>query len=406
MALRSLATQLFTSLALLAAPSISLASIVATYSKGVWDRNKETHVIVVASGFPFPSVGYTQAEVIKEMYPQNQILFVTTLPAPESSNRNTKQRALTREGFKLSEETPEIISTKVFLRILKQYAGNIRSLDMVGHNGVEKGPWLQDDPNRLDYRNEALMSSVKGLFNSRAFARLQGCNTGWNVAPALSKAWGIPVMGTFTSTSFYFLAKSGGYELLNRELPKDRVAAYDQWSFVSDNGVASTTECPAGVCLTLYPESAPYHFQVHRSSKAAWLPFRKPVCDVSISNERCEKALAEAVVTSVTSLPRKKALSDKNAFKALLEHSVCASHSSKSAQDKCIANLRQAHRSGNYDYLPYGHGEMLKCSALRACSFVQDSIDLRRNARNSSESSIKLYFEHALRGYELLGGSL
>lgn len=389
----------------LLASASSQAAIVATFSKGTWDKTKETHVIHVSQGFPFPSVGYTQAEVIKEMYPENQILFITTLPAAESSNFKTKSRALLKQDFQLNEESPEVITTKSFLRIIRQYTSNIRSLDMIGHNGVELGPWLHDGPQRLDYANENLMSSIRPLFNANAYARLQGCNTGWNVAPKLSKAWGIPVLGSFTSTSFYFLAKSGAYELLHRELPKDRVTSVDSWSFVSDNGVASNTNCPAGVCLTLMPEAAPYHFHAHKSPKAAWLPFRKAICDPSISDSRCEKAWAEGIITSITPVARKAALANKEVFKSLLQHTLCASYSDKAAQNVCLTKVRREQSEGKFS-LPYRIGTMLKCSGLRACNFVQDSIDLRRNAAGSTENTIQLYFEHTMRGHELLGGKL
>lgn len=402
--MKSIYSALFIVATLLTTASAS-AGIVATYSKGTWDSAKETHVIHVSQGFPFPSVGYTQASVIKEMYPDNQILFITTLPDASSSNYKTKSRALIRADFSIAEETSEVVSTKVFLRILRQYSSNIRSLDIIGHNGVEKGPWLHDDPNRLDYKNEALMSSIRSLFNPKAYARLQGCNTGWNVAPKLSKAWGIPILGSFTSTSFYFLAKNGAYELLHRELPQDRLSSFDAWSFVSDNGVASRTDCPSGVCLTLMPEAAPYHFQAHKSSQAAWLPFRKAICDASIADSRCEMAWAEGILTSITPLPRKTALTNKEAFRDMLQFTLCASYSDKSAQAVCMSKVRREQSQGIYS-LPYRIGTMLKCSGLRACNFVQDSIDLRKNSSSSSENTIKLYFDHALRGHDLLGGKL
>jgi hypothetical protein len=386
--------------------STSEAALVAAYSKTQWDNSKQTHVIIASKGLPFMSVGYTQANVIKEMYPDNQILFITNLPPATSNYRNTKQRDLQREDFVVVEERDTPLTNKAFMRIITERTSNIRSIDIIGHNGVDLGPWLENGETRLDYKNEAFMSQLKPLFNEKALARLQGCNTGWNVAPKLSKAWGIPVLGSFTSTSFYFLAKTGAYELVHGETAPERIASVDRVSFVSDNGQPIATPCAEGMCQTLIPEAAPYHFHVHRSPNAAWLPYRKAICDSSISDARCETAWAEGILTSITPLPRKTALANRDAFKQMLEHSVCASHSSKAAQDVCVRSLRRAQSEGNSNYLPYRAGETLKCSGLRACRFVQDSIDLRRNASSSTENSIQLYFEHALRGHELLGGRL
>ena len=378
--------------------SASQAALVAGYAKGAWSKTAETHVIVASKGLAFVSVAYNQAQIIKEMYPDHQILMITTLPAADSSSRNAKQRELKKQDFSIIEEKDSPLTNKTFIRIVSENTSNIRSLDMIGHNGVELGPWLEDTVNRLEYKNAQLMGVLKPLFSSKGFARLQGCNTGWNVAPALSKAWGVPVLGSFTSTSMYFLSKSGTYELMGEESEAQAKALQvDPTSGMS---------CPEKMCQILIPESSPYHFHVHRSPKAAWLPYRKAICDASIADARCEKAWAEGILTSASPLSRKKALKDKAAFKQLVEYTVCASHTSLAAQQVCVRSVRKAQEQNLMSTLPYRSGEMLNCSGLRSCQFVQESIDLRKNAVTSSESSLKLYFEHALRGFDLLGGTL
>lgn len=385
-------------IAFLIVGSVSNAALVAGHAKGTWSKSSETNVIVASKGLAFISVAYNQAKIIKEMYPNNQILVITTLPAADSSSRNAKQRELKKQGFSIIEEKDSPLTNKALIRIISENTSNIRSLDIIGHNGVELGPWLEDTTTRLDYKNSQLMGLLKPLFNKNGFARLQGCNTGWNVAPALSKAWGVPILSSFTSTSMYFLSKSGTYELMPEEtVAKTKAAKIDPTSGMS---------CPKGMCQILIPEASPYHFHVHRSPKAAWLPYRKAICDSSIDDSRCEVALAEGLLTSAGPLSRKKALSDRNSFKQLLEYSVCASHSSLAAQQVCLRTLRKAQDQGGITSLPYRNGEMLKCSGLRSCQFVQDSIDLRRNSSANSASSVELYFEHALRGFDLLGGTL
>lgn len=239
------------------------------------------------------------------------------------------------------------------------------------------------------------MSSLKPLFAAHAWARIQGCNSGWNVARYLSQFWNVPVIGSFTATAFYQLNTQGRYELYSEQNNKNR-ALVDTWSFNGQN-----KKCPEGGCFVLKPEASPYHFHVHQSPNAAWLPMNKPICNTTISADQCKKALAMSLLTQIDSVPRAKALHDKKVFSDLVFRSVCGAYSSASAQDECIKNLKNTY-SQKTAYFPYKRGTMLECKTLRACEFKQISIDLRVNSQASTGQLINQYIEAAFVGFDLL----
>lgn len=372
---------------------ISSASIVATYSKNVWSNSAPTRIIVASKGLMFASVGYQQAQIFKDLYPAEQILFITNKPTT-ATYATTKQKQLKKLGFSITEDNADLLSNQKLISILNKNTSRIRSLDIISHNGVELGPWLEDTNMRLDFKNQNLMSSIKPLFDENAWARIQGCNSGWNVAPALSKAWGIPVMGSFTSTSFYTLNKNGSYELYSES--KVNAAVTDTWSF------KQSTACPEGACITLRPENAPYHYHVHKSKEAAWLSFLKPVCDSTISDQKCQKALAESLVTTAGSENRAQAQTNKEVFKSIVLKTVCGAHASKSSQTACIDYVKTTYEQRK-SYMPYTTGTMLNCSGLRFCQFKQESIDLRKNkVVSNNPQTILEYIDNALIGFSYL----
>ncbi len=372
---------------------ISSAAVVAMYSKSGWSTSSPTRVIVASKGLMFASVGYQQAEVFKDLFPEDQILFITNKPTTEIY-LNTKQNQLKKIGFILGEDNADLLTNKKLISILNHYTSRIQSLDIISHNGVVLGPWLEDGDTRLDFNNKSLMTSIKPLFDVKAWARIQGCNAGWNVAPALSKFWGIPVMAAFTSTSFYTLNKNGAYELYSEN--KVNAAAVDQWSF------QKSENCPQGLCLALRPESAPYHYQVHKSKEAAWLSFFKPVCDPSISDQTCQRALAESLITTTGADNRVKAQNNIEIFKDILYKTICGAYSSKSSQATCVENTKSTYEQRK-SYMPYSLGTMLNCAGLRSCQFNQKSIDLRLNAVTSKNPQTLIeYIDHALIGFKYL----
>lgn len=384
------------------------AAIVAQKTPTSWNPAKPTHVIIASKGLSFAAVGYQQARVYENLFPGNQILFITNLPTT-ATYKYTKQIQLKKQGFSIVTEDSKILTSSSTIATILAHTKNIRTLDIISHNGVDKGPWLEDGDNRLDYKNEALISKLKPAFSANSWVRIQGCNSGWNVAPYLSQYLGVPVMGSFTSTSFYYLTTNGDYELFQSveggEPAKNLIPAKtDSWSFVTPQGAKVPTPCADGTCFTLIPEAAPYHYHVHKSPKAAWLPMSKPVCSKTISDERCQKAQAESIISAIGSTPRNDALTQFETYKTLVLQSVCGSYSSATSQKTCRANLEYSYNNRT-EYFPYKLGEMLRCSGLRACSFTQESIDLRKN-KNGTQSTVLEYLDNAFKGFQLLAGSL
>lgn len=385
------------------------AAIIAKNNVQNWSSTKPTRIILASKGLSFASVGYLQAKVYQNLYPDDQILFITNMPDKNSAYRNTKQSELKKMGFIIQEESDKKLNTRQFIDIVKANSERIRSIDVIGHNGVDKGPWLEDGDNRLDYQNEGIMRELTSRFLPNAWVRLHGCNSGWNVARFLSRYWQIPAIGTFTSTSFYYLTNSGNYELFQSieggaASPGITPAKFDTKTFLDQNGQAIKTSCPSGGCMTLIPEGSPYHYHVHNDPNAAWLPMAKPVCNSIVSEEQCLKAQAESLITAVGATPRATMATQQEAYEEALFGSVCGSYAKAVNQESCKMYVKKAYL-GRQNYFPYKLGKMLKCDGLRVCKFQQVSIDLRKNAPENTDNTILEYLDNGLKGFYLLQNS-
>lgn len=378
--------------------SVSFAAIVAQKSASDWHPARPTHVIVAAKGLAFASVGYQQFKIYEELYPHDQFIFITNLPA-QGPYRNSKQIELRKLGFTITEESPAVLDTRKLIQILTSTTSSIQTLDIIGHNGVNLGPWLESGDFRMDFKNTALMSLLRPLFAPNAWARIAGCNSGWYVAPALSASWGIPVFGSFTSTGFYYLNTDGNYELFDSI--EGGQASDDVHPGKIDNSFEVPQKCSEGTCFTLKPEAAPYHMHVHKSPDAAWLPFVKPICAATIPAARCQAAQAEAIIASIAPFPRKGALQNPAVFEQMVYHAICGSYSKIAGQTDCMNKMKAAY-DAQISYFPYSLGKQLRCSGIRGCSFQYISIDLRKNSPDATNDTTMSYIANAFIGYSLL----
>ncbi len=392
------------------------SAILATYIPGDspatlrdqigWDSNNKTHVIIAGQGLMFSAAGYKQAQIMTKLYPEDQILFITNLPT-NPTYVNTKQKHLLKLGFSIAEENSEKLDSQLIVTKLLAMTAKIKTLTIISHNGVLLGPWLQGDHYaRFDYDNLEMMTQLQPLFTEDAWAKIQGCNSGWYVATHLSFFWKIPVQASFTSTSFYYLNVDGDYELYSsidekvRTTKAVRPALVDSWSFVDDIDQSEGDPCPGKLCITLQPDPAPYHFFQHKTPEAAWLPISKTICDDAIPTERCQKALAESIIASTGSISKLGMLKDINVFKSMVYQSICSSHISAAKQKDCVKKVKESYATQT-EYFPYDLGTMLKCKGVRGCDFIYVSKDVRTN-HLGSENTIFEHINDALIGYNLL----
>jgi hypothetical protein len=63
-------------------------------------------------------VGYQQYKIYQELYPHDQFLFITNLPAV-GPYRNVKQDTLKGLGFAITEESTSLLDTLKLIQILK-----------------------------------------------------------------------------------------------------------------------------------------------------------------------------------------------------------------------------------------------------------------------------------------------
>lgn len=369
--------------------SISHAYILAQKlpaGQQVFSADKETHVIMVSKDLGFFLVGVEQYKTISKNHPNDQYVFITTQP----TSSRLKQNQLAQNGFTMLVDDSKTLSEKVFLSLLgdsKISSNKIKSLTLIGHNGAHAGPWLQDGMNRLNFRSPEL-AKLKSKFTPDAYLSLMGCNSGWNVAPAMSKLLGIPALATFTSSGVYILTKNQEYELYSEATIQNK----------------ETRGCGGAECLNLRPEGAPYHFHMHSDPRAVWLPISKMVCDASISTETCQRAYANVLLNTISSTNKGNAKADLKEFENIFADQVCGAISTARGQQSCREQALQNLRAGT-GFFPIDRGTPLNCLALRSCQIQEISNDLRLNSPQVPKNEIKIIqdmYRHAMAGWKLI----
>lgn len=371
--------------AMLFTSSIASAYILAQRNapgKQAWDPNHPTRIIFASKDLAFASVGYQQFEVLKRNHSSDQYVFLTTFPTSTTS----KQSALKQKGFVLVKDDAAALSSPAFFKELSALK-NIKSMHMIGHNGAQLGPWLQDADNRWNYKAERL-KELQSNFAADAYIHMLGCNSGWHVAPSISKLLQVPVISTFTSTALHVLTNTQEYELYSEAVVANR----------------KTENCTQKTCMNLRPESTPYHFGKHQNPKAIWLPIAKPVCHANISDDRCRKAYATSLLDVISSQNKASAYNNLEDFQNIFFDQVCGAYASADSQVSCRQAVRTA-LLNQQNYFPFRYGQPLDCPALRACSFNEVNNDLRLNTSNKGKdeiSTIRDSYEEAIAGWRLL----
>ncbi|MCX7979176.1 MAG: hypothetical protein N2578_09255, partial [Bdellovibrionaceae bacterium] len=185
--------------------SLAQAYFVATFRSGM-DPDIRTHILVAGRGSElvtlFQEVAATKAKKLKEQYPNEQIVLI----AAEEKGDNVA--LLERFGFDV-QMRPEVVLTQRRLFDLLVRFNKIASIEVYSHNAPEAGSFLEEK-NTID-PNSTEAPRLKGKFTEDAYVIFAGCNTGFYLAPAMARVWGIPVAGSFTATDFKRLHSNGEF---------------------------------------------------------------------------------------------------------------------------------------------------------------------------------------------------
>ncbi len=332
---------------------------VATYNTENLDTNKATRLLVAGNGddlgLLFEEVAKAKAMKYAEQYPGEQIVFIAIQEKELGSEAN-----LNRYGFKIIRTESGKFDGKEFLREAMNFK-KIKSLDIFSHSSAQFGIHLDGREHRLNVSTRGL-EKLKSNFTPDAFVYLHGCNSGFELAPFMANAWGIPVAGSLTSTNFQKLHSDGNFYL-----SEEGFAPNSDWAQTNKLSFDTEVKCSKGACQRLKPDNTPY-VGFWGAYREGGLPFYKFFCPKS-SNENCLRAMANSLLSHslIVNLKKNSPLSE---YKKAVIDFLCPISSEKDLRSECEAKLEEALTTKDYTYNPFSRPQI-------ECDFNKCKVEIK-----------------------------
>jgi hypothetical protein len=332
--------------------AITEDGIIATLGAAGIDTTKTTHLIVVGyshgQGTQFAQAAMARARRYRELYPSHQVVF---FGAVEAGMGLSDSQVLVGLGAKVISDDPnEKFYDEVLIKRMRAFSA-LASFDFYGHSS----PWgigVEATGPRLGTDSKVDLSLARGSFTSDAYATLNGCNAGRALAPVLSEAWRIPVLGALTGTNFQALHSDGRWYVNDPGR-----APSTQWAGTNTKSYVTPVPCSLGGCLRLKPENAPY--RGYWGSFEGGLGHFQSFCNYDHVWGDCERRMALSMMASV-SVEALTPLSSREAFENVVFDWLCPNDATSLRFQECKTGLRQAVASAS-GYSSF-RGKPLECS--------------------------------------------
>ena len=231
---------------------------------------------------------------------------------------------------------------------------SISSLHIVSHNAAFQGSAIQKTTDRLGHNNFP-WEKLTSKFTKDSYVFLHGCNTGFIVAPGISKKLKKPVFGSLTSTDFQEIFNNGQWYHNNSQF--DQFPAGMKKLTTSGELFNQSLSCWKGYCHRMMPNVHPY--RGYWGNYDIGLPYYQAFCNYGGSVARdCKAGIAAGINATATISP--KSWEDK-----VIDH-MCPRMGDSSIFENCKAILKGA--SGKRVFW----GNTIGCS-LKECSFELQS---------------------------------
>lgn len=316
--------RLFSYLFILMTASQSYAMYAAIYNepKENIQTNRPTHFLVVTEGQELANLPYeaalTQAKFLKYQHPDDQIIFLS-----EFTQNNQSLDQLNRWNLEMVFYSRDpytyfsLLSTPSMIRYMKMF-NQIKSFYLYGHGNIPTGARLQHGFRFGANEEEYLYAAqLKNNFAKDAYAVINSCNSGWDMAIRLSKHWGIPVAGSFTGTVFEKIKSS-----------------------------KKILDCANGKCLRQVPQNTVYHGHYGNYQNPS-LNFFKFFCS-GFDEAKCYTGMATSAVNSVNDFSRKLSDLSSNDYKLMVADLLCRNDENGN-KNICISRLKLFDRSVGKD---------------------------------------------------------
>lgn len=339
-----------------------LPSLSSQNSSTEIQKDRPSHIVVAGAaheaGMLFMQAAITRALKYRENYPEDQILFFAQHEGEVSYNESW----LKKRGLTVIHADKKDLTTEKFVEHLKSLK-SIRSLDFFTHSAASYGIQLSSITRGKIGPEDKKIREIKNHLTADATITLNGCNSGFFVAPAWSKALGVPVTGSLTSTDFQELNSDGQFYLNN---PESRPAT----PVALDNSLshAEPANCKLGLCIRMKPVNGPYN-GYWGSYYEGGLPFYKMFCP-GTTEAKCQAAYKKMVLNFVSTKNLKTDTSFE-AYKEVVLDMLCPISAAKAWRAECVSALNQVEADRALEtYSPF-RGKQLQCDQ-NGCKFELD----------------------------------
>lgn len=332
---------------------------------GFLDKDKITHIIVVGSALKedsdqFFQSGISRAQRYKELWPDHQIVIMSS---PDVKNTSDDQ---VFEKYKIS--VVKTVYKKFTAPLLLGEIGefnNIASLDFYGHSS----PWAMIiGKSNAAFDPSAHYSELVKLrpkFISDAYVTLNGCNTGFYLAPDLSLGLALPVSGSLTSSMFERI-ESDGFWYKEGDWNASGYVLFNQFSY------KSSLPCSLGLCTRMKSQRGNYSSFWGTFSEGG-LSFDKFFCNYKNNKDgRCERGMA----MSLLSFPSVRAISihsSKDEYRSVVFDWLCSTGKTRSYFRRCVNGIEDAIARGDLEYQSHPSNELncdfRSCNAKVVCKY-------------------------------------
>lgn len=339
-------------LTLVMAPAFSYS--IFTIKPYNWSKVKSVDVFIAGygeeMGLQFLYGAITRAQVHDDLYPDTRAQVIMWA---EEWNKRKDRKVLRDRNFTILEINGRKLKNERIADYLETLPA-ISSLHLVTHNAAFQGNAIQRRSDRLGPNNFP-WSKFTSKFTPDSYVFLHGCNTGFIVAPGISKALKRPVLGSLTSTDFEEIFADGNWYHNNPDF--DQHPAGMRKLKTSGDLHAQTKSCWKGFCHRMTPNIHPY--RGYWGNYEVGLPYYQAFCNYgqnqTTGDSGCRAGIKSAIEATATISP--KSWEDK-----VLDF-MCPRMADPTVLENCKAVLKGAETGRRVFW-----GSTTKCD-LRGCDY-------------------------------------
>lgn len=323
---------------------------IGLYQDTDFDPEKITHIIVVGSAVKedsdqFFQSGLSRAYRYKELWPDHQVVIMSSPDVKGASDEEVFE--------KFNIPVVKLVDKKFTANLLLEEIGaftKISSLDFFGHSS----PWAM----KIGKLNAAfdttahtkILTNLRKNFLPDAYVTLNGCNTGFYLAPALSKALALPVSGSLTSSMFERIQSDGFWY-------KEADWADRNYVMVNKFSYNKSVSCALGFCTRMRAARTNYS-SYWGTFKEGGLSFDKFFCNYENNDDgSCERGMAFSML-SFPSVQPISLSSSTSEYKRVVFDWLCSSAKTQSYFRRCINGIEDAVERGDLEYQSHPTNEL------------------------------------------------